>query len=179
MPDRHVGNEIHPCGVGEIAFGGEIAPRAVKSASTAGGWISFHRTRKRSISPEGEARRFHLLPSGKRFHSFDVWHTNVLLAVICDEKTGWNKDQTILTSVGFYLLSFRAPCICGVLLRLLLRLFNYHSAFTLNAPAGTPVEEQSERFFGNVSFICVKYATALIFEDAVMTTVFLPVIVID
>ena len=33
---------IPPLRVGEIAFGGEIALRAVKSASPAGGWISFH-----------------------------------------------------------------------------------------------------------------------------------------
>ena len=39
---RTVGNEIHPFRVDEIACGGEIALRAVKSASTAGGWISFH-----------------------------------------------------------------------------------------------------------------------------------------
>jgi len=37
--------------VGEIAFGGEIALRAVKSGSTPDGWISFHQRRRPLISP--------------------------------------------------------------------------------------------------------------------------------
>ncbi|MBO4468355.1 MAG: hypothetical protein J5766_03545, partial [Clostridia bacterium] len=46
-----------PYRVGEIAFGGEIALRAVKSGSTPGGWIKFHRERKRTISSEDASPR--------------------------------------------------------------------------------------------------------------------------
>ncbi len=56
-----------PYRVGEIACGGEIALRAVKSASTAGGWISFHF----AVKPQNFTTAkplFHILPSGKIFH---------------------------------------------------------------------------------------------------------------
>ena len=38
---------------------------------------------------------------------FDVWHTNVLLAPICDKNR--LKAGMILASAGFYKLSFRTP----------------------------------------------------------------------
>jgi len=62
--------------VGEIACGGEIAPRAVKSASTAGGWIS-HLMAK----PED----FTFCRKAKDFTFFDVWLAFVLLAPSCDK----------------------------------------------------------------------------------------------
>ena len=49
LSQRTVGNEIHPCGVGEIACGGEIALRAVKSPRRR--WVDF-------ISPNASAFDF-------------------------------------------------------------------------------------------------------------------------
>ena len=90
--------------MGEICFADEIPLRGVKSASTADGKGfpeaslralgvpvgGFHFTERASVRFHLRAKPedFTFCRKAKDFTFFDVWHTNVLLAVICDEKTG-------------------------------------------------------------------------------------------
>jgi len=74
----------------------------------------FHFTERVSV-------RFHLRAApedftfcrqAKDFTFFDVWHTNVLLAEVCDKKPAKIRIL-LLSSAGFYLLSLRTLGVCG------------------------------------------------------------------
>ena len=114
----------------EIAVGGEIARRAVKFASTASGWISFHRTRQCSISPTVQTVDFTFCRKAKDFIMENATKKPAEIRAL------------FLIPAGF-LLSLR------VLRLLKSSFFTYHLLLNLASAYGTNEERHASA--------CIKY----------------------